>query len=69
MTHLDDQLNAVDVQAACRHVCGHQHVEAAAPEASQRGLTGRLGNVTMQGAAGNNIKGRRKYTSKHRPAG
>jgi hypothetical protein len=47
---LDDQLHAVDVQPARRHVCGHQHVKLAAAEPRQRHLALRLGDVAVQGA-------------------
>ncbi len=53
--HLDDQLNAVDVQATGSHVSGHQHLELAGAIARQRGLTLALGNVAVQGARAHDL--------------
>ena len=35
---LQHQLNAADVQTACRHICCHQHLELASSEPSQSRL-------------------------------
>lgn len=71
-THLNDQLNAIDVQPTRSNVCRHQHVEAARPEPSQRRLTRSLRNIAMQRpahtrhgrAARNNSAERRGHTSR-----
>lgn len=50
---INDILNAVHVEAACRHIGGHQNVGAAAPKVIQNIVTIHLGFVAMYGADAN----------------
>lgn len=45
---LNDQVHLGDVQAAGRHIGGHQHFKGAAPESLERDLSLFLRNVSVQ---------------------
>eukprot|EP00967_Tisochrysis_lutea_P028102 scaffold32674_cov29-Tisochrysis_lutea.AAC.3 len=45
---LNDQVDALDVYASCRHICGHEHGEMAITELLERGLAQLLRDVTVE---------------------